>query len=150
MTRGVGRHINPDTVGLRSLRSRILTIQLLLATCAILVQLTLPVACTWHIHNDHSNQLSAISLLPPVAGFRTDTDEHASFETPAQPHNTHYDSVICGVCQSLFQVQYAIYAQLWVTAATAMQRGLIYSIPRTSYALLHDLPTPRAPPLFIS
>jgi hypothetical protein len=148
MTQGVGRHFSPDAVGLRSLRSRILTIQLLLATCAILVQLTLPVACTWHIHNDHSNRLSAISLLPPVAGFRT--DEHASFETPAQPHHTHDDPVICGICQSLFQVQYAFYRQLWVMAATAMQRGLTFWIPRTSCALLHDLPTPRAPPLFIS
>jgi len=148
MTRGISRHFNPATVGLRALHSRILTIQLLLATCAVLVQLTLPIAYTWHIHNDHSNRLSAIHLLPPMAGFRT--DEHASFETPAPPHNTHYDPVICGVCQSLFQVQYALCPQLWVTAAIAMQRGLIFWIPHTLYALLHDLPIPRAPPLFIS
>lgn len=111
---------------------------------ALVVQLALPVAQTWHITAAHAGSSArdhALSYLlrgdgTPLAGLKTD---RISQHVPNDP-------ILCPICQSFLRIRDIVVGQPLIAATSAVRSWFIpATVMHVSHLALHAS-APRAPP----
>ena len=146
MTPGIIRTLYPDAAARMSWPIR--HVQLCLAIFAIFVQLTSPIAHTWHVGSEHSHRSAALDL--PWQLVSSPINARAAFVAATQPRGTQHDPITCRVCQLFFHVQHALEPQPWMMAVAAITLGLSAWVRFIPCLLPHACPASRAPPRLVS
>jgi hypothetical protein len=111
---------------------------------ALVVQLALPVARTWHIAAELAGSSAVDHVLPGF--FRSERDSLACIETDTGPQRAPNDPTLCPICQSFLRIRDFVVTQSVVTAATAIKSWLVpLTVLHACHPYLHAS-APRAPP----
>jgi hypothetical protein len=111
---------------------------------ALVVQLTLPVAQTWHIATELADGSAEDHVLPWFLG--SVSDSRARIETDASPQHAPNAPTWCPLCQSFLRIRDFVVTQPVGVAASAVSSWLVpLSTMHADHLALH-VSAPRAPP----
>jgi hypothetical protein len=111
---------------------------------ALVVQLALPVAQTWHITAAHAGSSARDPALSHL--LRGDGTPLACLKTDRIAQHAPNDPILCPICQSFLRIRDIVVGQPLIAATSAVRSWFIpSSVVHVSHLALHAS-APRAPP----